>query len=288
MSPVWIKLGDFGVSKRIPAEAVTTFHTQVSTQVYSAPEIQGLDSNSETSNYTNSVDIWSLGCVIYELLVGAKLFVSEAQVSRYYFGKRPFPEDKLKASLPPTDDVGISLLKAMLMIRPEDRPTATAALSHIWFAGLKSDSEYTGAGEDGMTPSRNESTPIRKCESGLATNHRLRKGRSERDPITQCNTRGIPRCVTLGANSGPQMRGGNATPSALIGTFGATPSDPASTESSTIGEGGRGSGLVLHRLQSPHSECPDEPRKSPIRNIPQNFSQGRIPKTKPHPHKMCC
>ena len=91
MSPVWVKLGDFGVSKRVQAQATTTFHTQVSTPVYSysAPEVLGLDSNSETSDYTNSVDIWSLGCVIYELLVGTKSFLSESQVSRYYFGIWP-------------------------------------------------------------------------------------------------------------------------------------------------------------------------------------------------------
>ncbi|PUU79618.1 kinase-like domain-containing protein [Tuber borchii] len=97
MSPVWVKLGDFGVSKRIEAQATTTLHTQVSTRVYGAPEVLGLDSNSETSGYTNSVDIWSLGCVICELLAGTKLFASEGQVSRYFFGKWPFPQDKLKA-----------------------------------------------------------------------------------------------------------------------------------------------------------------------------------------------
>ena len=107
MSPVWVKLGDFGVSKRILADGSTTLHTPVSTQAYSAPEVLGLDSNSETSDYTNSVDIWSLGCVIYELLIGTKLFALEGQVSRYYFGKWPFPEDKLQALSPPTDDVGI-------------------------------------------------------------------------------------------------------------------------------------------------------------------------------------
>ncbi|PUU79614.1 calcium/calmodulin-dependent protein kinase type 1B, partial [Tuber borchii] len=134
MSPVWIKLGDFGVSKRILAEDTTTFRTQVSTQGYSAPEVLGLDSNSETSDYTNSVDIWSLGCVIYELIVGTKLFASEAQVSRYFFGKKPFPEDKLKELSSPTDTLGILLLKAMLVIQPEDRPTAAGALSHGWLA----------------------------------------------------------------------------------------------------------------------------------------------------------
>ncbi|CUS11450.1 unnamed protein product, partial [Tuber aestivum] len=132
MSPVWVKLGDFGVSKRIQAQATTTFHTQVSTQVYSAPEVLGLDSNSETSDYTNSVDIWSLGCVVYELLVGTRLFVTEGLVSRYFFGKWPFPEDKLRGLSPPTSEAGISLIKSMLLIQPEDRPTAVGALRHEW------------------------------------------------------------------------------------------------------------------------------------------------------------
>src|ERR1700743_1024640 len=101
MSPVWVKLGDFGVSKRILADGSTTLHTPVSTQAYSAPEVLGLDSNSETSDYTNSVDIWSLGGVIYELLEGTKLFVSEAQVYSYFYRKRPFSKDKLKEISPP-------------------------------------------------------------------------------------------------------------------------------------------------------------------------------------------
>ena len=114
MSPVWGKLGDFGVSKRILAEATTTFHTRVLTQVYSAPEILGLDSNSGTSDHTNSVDVRSLGCVIYELLAGTKLSTSEAQVSLYFFGKRSFPEDKLKEFSPPTGNLGILLLRIAL------------------------------------------------------------------------------------------------------------------------------------------------------------------------------
>ena len=165
MSPVRVKLGDFGISKRVQPQATTSFNTQVSTQIYGAPEVLGLDSNSETSEYTNSVDIWSLGCVIYELLAGEPLFASAFQVTRYFFGKWPFPEDTLKGLPTPTDDAGISLLKSMLTIEPEDRPTAAGALGNAWFAGLKSDDE--DCEEDETTQSGNEGTYNKESEGKL-------------------------------------------------------------------------------------------------------------------------
>jgi len=133
MSPVWVKLGDFGESKWTQPPAITTLCTPVSTLLYSAPEVLGLGSDRKSSEYTSSVDIWSLGCVMYELLTGTKLFVSGVQVCRYCFGKWSFPEDTLRRLSPPTDYAGISLLKAMLLIQPEDRPTATGALNDLWF-----------------------------------------------------------------------------------------------------------------------------------------------------------
>ena len=100
-----------------------------------------MDSNSETSICTNLVDIWSLGCVIYELLVGERLFISEQQYLWYFFKKWPFPEEKLKGLSLPTDDAGISLLKSMLSVPPGDRPTAADALNHVWLTGFKSDNQ---------------------------------------------------------------------------------------------------------------------------------------------------
>ena len=210
MSPVWVKLGDFGVSKRILADGSTTLHTPVSTQAYSAPEVLGLDSNSETSDYTNSVDIWSLGCVIYELLTGTKLFALEGQVSRYYFGKWPCPEDKLNRLSPPTDDIGISLLKSMLLIQPEDRPTAAAALSHGWLAGIHSDNEDSGKDQDQVTQGGDESTRNSKRKNSLPTHDRPKKRRSRRNKTKPANSSCIPGGVALGAGAGSQS-GGNPT-----------------------------------------------------------------------------
>ncbi|PUU76163.1 kinase-like domain-containing protein [Tuber borchii] len=168
-SPFRVKLGDFGISKRIRPQDTTTFHTQVSTRIYGAPEVLGLDSNNEASDYTNSVDIWSLGCVLYELLAGAPLFASDFQLSRYLFGKGPSPEDTLKGLPTPTDDAGISLLKSMLTIEPEDRPTAVGALGNAWFAGLKSDDEDCEDDQDEMTQSGNEGTYNKESEGKLTT-----------------------------------------------------------------------------------------------------------------------
>ena len=180
-----VKLGDFGASKWIRAPTITTLHTQVSTPLYGAPEVQGLDSNSETSNYTNSVDIWSLGCVIYELLVGTKLFVSMHQVSCYLFRKQPFLEEKLKQLPTSIDDAGTSLLKSMLSIQPEDRPTAAEALNHAWLAGPTNGKERSGGDEGRTPPSRDESTPSRKRKNRLAPDDKSKKRRSERDSHTR-------------------------------------------------------------------------------------------------------
>ena len=276
MSPLWVKLGDFGVSKRVLAEATTTFHTQVSTQGYSAPEVLGLDSNSETSDYTNSVDIWSLGCVIYELLVGTKLFASEGQVSRYFFGKLPFPEDKLKELSPPTDDLGISLLKSMLLIQPEDRPTAAGALSHRWLAGPKTGDKDSGDDQNETAQSQDKSTLSRKRKIALAARDRREKRRSGGNPIPQ----DIPADVGLEGNAESQYGGDPTTPKAVTDTCVTTPLDIASVRNSAFQTGPRKLELMPHNPQATHFK-PKAPRKKKIRNIPQTRPQSSTPNTKP-------
>ena len=278
MSPVWIKLGDFGVSKRILAQATTTFHTQVSTPVYSAPEVLRLDSNSETSEYTNSVDIWSLGCVIYELLMAAKLFTSEGQVSRYYFGKWPFLENTLKGLSPPTDDLGISLLKSMLIIQPEDRPTAAGALGHGWLAGLKSDKESSRDNEDKTIQSRDESSQSRKRKNCPATYNRSNK-RSRRNSLTQDSTSCILPDVAFVANAGSQMGADPPPPESMLGTPLMMPSNAAFTESAAVQMGPQKTESALHNFRATYPKSPIVPRKQ-IRDIPQTYHQGSISNAK--------
>ena len=280
MSPVWVKLGDFGVSKRILAQATTTLHTQVSTQVYSAPEVLGLDSNSETSNYTNAVDIWSLGCVIFELLVGTKLFLLEGQVSRYFFGKWPFPEGQLIGLSPPMNNAGISLLKSMLVIQPEGRPTAAGALRNTWLTGFKSDSEDSGDDQDVRIQNRDGSTMNRKRKNRLATFNEPKKRRGERNPVTQEGTRCIPGDVTLEANVGSQIGGDPTNAESTLGTSMVTLSDTASTESLEVEMEPQEFESVSHNFQATHSKSSKPVRKKQTGNTPQTCHHGMTRNTK--------
>ncbi|PUU79036.1 kinase-like domain-containing protein [Tuber borchii] len=286
-SPVWVKLGDFGVSKRILAQGATTLHTPVSTQTYSAPEVLGLDSNSETSDYTNSVDIWSLGCVIYGLITGTKLFALEGQVSRYYFGKLPFPEDKLKGLSPPTDDIGISLLKSMLLIQPEDRPTAAAALSHEWLVGIHSDGEDNCQDRDRVTQGRDESTRSRKRKNSLAKHNRLKKRRCKRNQTAQADTICILGGAALDADIGSQSVGDLNPQKTVIDTSVRTPSpaDAASVKSSGVETERRKSELMPYNFEVANSEGSNALRKTKIcyispacaQDLPQAARQRPIP-----------
>jgi len=275
MSPVRVKLGDFGISKRILPQDTTTFHTQVSTQIYGAPEVLGSDSNSETSVYTNSVDIWSLGCVIYELLVGTHLFTSGEQVSRYYYRSLPFPEDKLKGLSPPTDDAGISLLKSMLAIQPGDRPTAEDALGNAWLVGLKS-GEDSGDDQDETTQSGEESSWGRKSEGELTALDERKRRNGQRNPIARGNLKYASRDVASGRNARLQPDSDPTTPKPATDTTVMTPSEVTSAEGLRIWKGSMKLEFTADALQLPGHSF-NEPRDAMERTDPR-YSTNTPPK----------
>ena len=64
-----IKIGDFGISKQLSTKSYAS--SKVGTYNYCAPEI------INGQKYNNKVDIWSLGCIIYELCTLECCFESE-------------------------------------------------------------------------------------------------------------------------------------------------------------------------------------------------------------------
>jgi serine/threonine protein kinase len=68
-----LKLCDFGSAKQlIPGEPNVSY---ICSRYYRAPEL--IFGNS---NYTTSIDVWSVGCVIAELMLGQPIFPGESGV----------------------------------------------------------------------------------------------------------------------------------------------------------------------------------------------------------------
>ena len=59
-----------------------TSRSQAFSVGYSAPEI-GIKTSSDSSGYTNTVDIWVVGCIAHEVLTQVLPFPSISQLSLY-------------------------------------------------------------------------------------------------------------------------------------------------------------------------------------------------------------
>ncbi len=66
-----VLISDFGVSKK----GFEMASTQVGSPLYSAPEVLTYDFYDNSKNfYDSKSDIWSIGCVLYEMLTGKTPF----------------------------------------------------------------------------------------------------------------------------------------------------------------------------------------------------------------------
>ncbi|KAJ2338273.1 negative regulator of the PHO system, partial [Coemansia erecta] len=149
-----LKLGDFGLARAVGIP-VNTFSNEVVTLWYRAPDVL-LGSRS----YSNTIDIWSAGCIMAEMVTGRPLFAgssnddqlikifrimgtpSEATwpgVSRLPNWKSnfpPYPPQRLEQHLPQMDAFAIDLLKKMLVYDPNLRWEASRCLTHPYFQDL--------------------------------------------------------------------------------------------------------------------------------------------------------
>uniref|UniRef100_M4DYH7 mitogen-activated protein kinase n=1 Tax=Brassica campestris TaxID=3711 RepID=M4DYH7_BRACM len=155
-----LKVCDFGLARVSFNDTPTTvFWTDyVATRWYRAPELCG----SFCSKYTPAIDIWSIGCIFAEVLLGKPLFPGKSVVhqlelitdllgtpksetiagvrnekARKYLGemrkKSPVP---FAQKFPNADPSALRLLQRLLAFDPKDRPTATEALADPYFKGL--------------------------------------------------------------------------------------------------------------------------------------------------------
>ena len=118
-----IKLADFGFAKIL--NEVSKAKTMLGTPLFMAPEIFNKES------YTFSVDIWSLGVLAYELLVGQGPFPCKniEELKQAQRSGVTFPRD---CGL---SEEGRDLVRRMLAYRPEDRPDLDQLQTHAFFTG---------------------------------------------------------------------------------------------------------------------------------------------------------
>ncbi|MCJ1401950.1 hypothetical protein MMC11_005167 [Xylographa trunciseda] len=135
----WVKIGDFGISKRVH-NGETALRTMM-TGDYVAPESIAPDlwamlygDDNADQDYTNAVDIWSLGCVTYWLLTFSNPFPSGMGLFQYCSAKTGFPFGALQSAK--VNSECVSFLQKVMAPLPWERLTASQALMSRWLRAL--------------------------------------------------------------------------------------------------------------------------------------------------------
>jgi len=152
-----LKLGDFGLA-RLFGTPISFPSFEISTLWYRAPEIL-----LEFKNYGPGVDIWSVGCIITELIKEEPMFkgsdgrsqlkeifrvlgtpresswpgVSQSTVYQE-LSYTVEQETSIEQEVPCQDSVLLDLMKQLFIFYPKSRPSAEAALGHPYFADIMS------------------------------------------------------------------------------------------------------------------------------------------------------
>ena len=111
-----VKLGDFGIARDLQGADITSSGMTVGTHAYMAPEqITG------DSNVSGKADLYSLGCCLFEMLVGRTPFQGEhfAQLFEQHL-KSPAP--RIQEFVPGCPPALEEIISKLLLKNPEERP----------------------------------------------------------------------------------------------------------------------------------------------------------------------
>ncbi|GAA5850667.1 hypothetical protein JCM8547_001949 [Rhodosporidiobolus lusitaniae] len=144
---------DFGSAKVLKAGEPNVSYT--CSRYYRAPELI-----FGSTKYANSIDIWSTGCILGELLNGSVFFPGTSGIDQLVeiikvlgtptrdqikqmnpsYVEHQFPQIKavaLTKLLPRSSTPALDLLSSMLTFAPNARPTAIDSLTHAFFDELR-------------------------------------------------------------------------------------------------------------------------------------------------------
>lgn len=119
-----VKLADFGLSKFLTDGS--TARSMVGTPQYWAPEIAAAGGHS--GEYCESVDLWSLGVLLYIMLRGRYPFKDSARTATAIA-----EIDFVSGVWSSVSNDGKDLIRGLLQENPDDRLTLQAVMSHPWY-----------------------------------------------------------------------------------------------------------------------------------------------------------
>ncbi|KAH0561384.1 ovarian-specific serine/threonine-protein kinase Lok-like [Cotesia glomerata] len=122
-----VKVSDFGLSKFVDAQ--TFMKTFCGTPMYVAPEIL---KTSGRGAYTNQVDVWSLGVILYVTLSGYVPFATDCKETslqeQIVQGNYRFPQNKFGK----VSSAAVRLIKNMMTVNPVKRLTIKQVMTDPW------------------------------------------------------------------------------------------------------------------------------------------------------------
>jgi len=166
-----LRLCDFGSACNTSSKQVLTDY--VATRWYRAPELL-----VRFNNYGPGVDIWGLGCVMAEIIVGWPLFAGESDLDQLFIinnGLGPLTPEQNKRCFDLTGfikfpDIGsdrptlkkrlghlltdqqLQFLSGLLVVDPSARLTANSALSTLWLTTFTVSSRISGPNLHNLQP----------------------------------------------------------------------------------------------------------------------------------------
>src|SRR5271154_2797631 len=118
------KIADFGLTSKGTSKKLITSSAARGKECYRAPELL----RDSESGYNNKSDIWSFGCIVYELFTGQKAFSNDFEVWQYGVAKRS-PKMYFKG----LDALTKHYIHSLLEVDPAKRPSAKALLKEKFF-----------------------------------------------------------------------------------------------------------------------------------------------------------
>ena len=129
-----LKLADFGLARQIDPESMAKSY--VGTPLYMGPEVLLIkDKGGNNDRYTDKADIWSVGCIVYQLISGKRPFdaenlflllpkIQESLSSPDFFDRNVF------------SDICIDFLQRIFKINPDERINFQDLCEHPFVLGM--------------------------------------------------------------------------------------------------------------------------------------------------------